>query len=563
MNEIENNEKETYPFRKIAYVSFIKGGLSLILGLFLIFMIKSDLKEKNYLLTAIKLSTGIGFLTIGVRSIWRGYKNEYDFSLNDVFDLTRNIRINSLLGQRASDDQNLAKHYANIFRSKNASLLESEKGGIKDWQFLFYKFVSKKKLSDIFEYVPFPITKFIANQSRPVSLIAFFLSVLAIFGFITYLEILNFSMIWINLFILIGLLTLWHPSKISSVTNKNKTSNNRNRIIFFILFYIITILLYQPYAKNINLGLLISIIALASIIIYTALVSFKLIEKAFSNRKQIDVQVSEIDLATNRVATQPNNIKQQFDNIISAKTGWYFKSLTQETGGVLAGDQIHKGDFSFEYVYETNPKIISTKYNREIEKSLSSIYIIGTILICIGIIVFFGGILNFPAFNMETFDQDTLSNLSEYSPNILLSLFLILIGTALYFFGSRLIYDIFMFFNSEIFFQSNLILFKAYGNYDEYEHISGGIKRKDTFTDFTPDIEVAKVTSSIFVHPYMDRKSMASNPRFIIKTEKNEQLLNSIISEFKRNLDPYLMSLKKWKMSDNQIEGNDGIIENQ
>ena len=99
MNEIENNEIETYPFRKIAYVSFIKGGLSLILGLILIFMIKSDLKEKNYLLTAIKLSSGIGFLAIGIRSLWRGYKNEYDFSLNDIFDLTRNIRINSLLGQ--------------------------------------------------------------------------------------------------------------------------------------------------------------------------------------------------------------------------------------------------------------------------------------------------------------------------------------------------------------------------------------------------------------------------------------------------------------------------------
>lgn len=562
MNETENNEKELYPFRKIAYVSLIKGGLTLILGLVLIFIIKTDLKEKSYLLTAIKVSSGIGFLTIGVRSLWRGYKNEYDFSLNDIFDITRNIRINRLLGQRTTDDQNLAKHYANIFRSKNASLSDNEKGKIKDWQFLFYKFVSKKGVSDIFEYVPFPITKFIANQSRPVSLIAFFLFILALFGFIVYLDILDFSMIWINLFILIGLLTLWHPSKISAVTNKNESSSNRKRVVFFLVFYIITILLYPPYAKNINLGLLISIVALVIIIIYTALVSFKLIEKAFANRKKIEVQVSEIDLATNRVATQPNNIKQQFDNVINAKTGWYFKNHTQESGGVLAGDQIHKGDFSFEYVYETNPEIVSTKYNKGIEKNLSSIYLIGTILICTGIVVFFVGILNFPNLNIETFNQGTLTSLSQYSPNILLSLFLILFGTALYFFGSRLVYDLFIFFNTEIFFQSNLILFKAYGNYDEYEHISGGIKRKDTFTDFTPDIEVTKVTSSIFVHPYMNRKSMGSNPRFILKTERNKELLDSIILDFRRNLDPYLMSLKKWKIDDNRIEGNDGIIEN-
>lgn len=563
MNTLENNEKEPYPFRKIAYVSFIKGGLAFLLGLILVFLIKSDLKEGNYLLTTIKLGSGIGFITVGVRSLWRGYKNEYDFSLNDIFDLTRNIRINKLLGQRTTDDQNLARHYANIFRSKNASLTENEKGRIKDWQFLFYKIVSKKGLSDIFEYVPFPITRFIANQSRPVSLIAFFLFVLVLFGFITYLEVLSFSMIWINLFILIGLLTLWHPSKISAVTSRGATPNNKVRVAFFIVFYIITILLYQPYAKNINLGLLISILALAGIIIYTALVSFKLIEKAFSSRKQIDVLVSEIDLATNRVATQPNNIKQQFDNVISAKTGWYFKSHTQETGGVLAGDQIHKGDFSFEYVYETNPKIVSTKYNKDIEKNLSSIHLIGVVLIALGIILLFVGILYFPAFNMEMFNGgNAMSNLSEISPKLLLSLFLSLFGTALYFFGSRLIYDIFTFFNTEIFFQSNLILFKAYGNYDEYEHISGGIKRKDTFTDFTPDIEVAKVTSSIFVHPYMGKNTMRANPRYITKIERNDQLLNSIISDFKQNLDPYLMSLKDWKVSGHRIEGNDGVIEN-
>lgn len=569
----ENLKKEPFPFRKLSTVSYLKGGISIVLGIMLLFLVKTDLEQKNFLLVFAKMSSAIGFLTIGIRSIWRGYKNEYDFSLKDIFDPSRSIEINYLLGQRSLNKQKnetsenlykIANEHVKIFRSKNFSFTEKEKGDIKDWQFIFYKIVSKKGFADIFEYIPFPITKFISNQSKPVSLIGFFIFILIVFGFLTYLGIISFSMIWINLFILIGLLTLWQPSKIDYVVRKDANSNTRKSIFYFLFFYVITILLYKPYNGDISLGLLVSFFALAGIIIYTAFISFKLIEGAFENRKQIHVQTSNIDLTTHRVATQPSNIEQQFENVISRKTGWYFKSSTLKKGGVVTGDQIHKGSFEYEYIYETNPEIVSTTYDKTIENRLSMIYKIGSVLICLGLVVFFFGILKFPSINYQQLTQNTDSSLLEYSPKILFSLFLILFSTALYFFGNRLIYEIYMFFNTEIFFESNLILFKAKGNYDEFEHITGGMKRKDTFTDFTPDIEVCKVTSSMFVHPYLNSSEvMHKLPRFVTNVNADDDLLNSILDEFKKNLAPYLMSFQDRKFSDQEIrEGdNNDLIE--
>jgi hypothetical protein len=180
-----NLNKEAYPFRKLSKVSFIKGVISILFGLTLLFLVKTDFKNKDVVLTIIKMSSALGFLFIGIKSVWRGYKNEYNFSSKDIFDPTREIYIKYLLGQRTSDSQQLAKEYAGIFRSKNFSYSSIEKGIVKDWQFIFFKLVSKKGLSDIFEYVPYTISNFISNQSKPVSLIGFFLFILMIFGFVT------------------------------------------------------------------------------------------------------------------------------------------------------------------------------------------------------------------------------------------------------------------------------------------------------------------------------------------------------------------------------------------
>ncbi|MGB5236414.1 MAG: hypothetical protein WBN59_02185, partial [Flavobacteriaceae bacterium] len=115
---------------------------------------------------------------------------------------------------------------------------------------------------------------------------------------------------------------------------------------------------------------------------------------------------------------------------------------------------------------------------------------------------------------------------------------------------------------AEIFFESNLILFRANGSYDEFEHISGGLKRKDTFADFTPDIETCYVRSSIFVHPYLDSSRMQTLSRYVIQVDKNDALLGFLVDEYKKNLTPYLMKLDSGagipKIED---AGADGLIE--
>lgn len=550
----QNLKTEMHPFRQISVTSFIKGGLSIILAVIILLTIKSDFKEGKSILAAEKIFIALGLLTLGGRSIWRGYQNEYDFNLTEIYDPAHGTKVNYLLGQRSNNAQTIANQYANIMHSKTFSLAPAEKGTVKNWQFVFYKLASKKGVSKLFDYLPYPITNFIANQSSPVALISFFMVVLATFSFVAYLEIIPVSMLWVNLFILIGLLSWWRPTRIDSVLERDIKSNLSNRVLFFVVFYVITVFLYKPYASEVNISLMISILIVAGIMIYTALLSFKLIESIFAKREMVNVDVSNIDLVTHRAATQPNNILQQFDNVLQQQTGWSFKSLTKDARGLLAGDQNRKGDFEFEYIYETHPRIVSTTYDEQNERQLSKIWKIGTALLCVGLILFFIGILRIPGIDSNLVRNNPEMALSTYSPQILTSLYFILFGIAFYFFGNKLVYEVYMFFNTEIFFESNLVLFRAYGNYDEFEHITGNIKRKDTSTDFTPDIKVCKLTSSIFVHPYMNKGDISKKPRFLLSVNRDEVLLQNIINGFKQNMTPYMMTFASNDLSNQNIQ---------
>lgn len=539
------NKTEEFPFRRVAIASFIKGLLSILFGVILLLLIKSDLSNQNYFRLGIKVVSAVSFLTIGFRSVWRGYLKEYNFSLKDVFDRTRNIKINNLLGQRVNHPYDLAEEYVRVFDSKNVSYTDEEKGKVSNWQFIFFKLVSKKGLSDIFDYVPYQITNFINNQSKPVSIFGFLVMGLIVLAFISYLGILQFNLFWINLGILLGLLALWQPSKINYLTKQNPSSSVVGKLFLFTVLYILTVFFYKPSGYSLNVVLFLIIILLFAIIAYTAWMSFKIVEEIFVERRQIGVEVSDIDLKTIRVATQPSNIKQQFENILKKSTGWYFSFDydKQNRSGEVRGEQKHKGDFNFQNVYESNPKIISTVYDSVTEKKLSMLYILGIILTVIGLTLIFIGILIFPNIVSTGFKQLGSQEMQMYASSFISSLFCSLIGIALLSFGNRLIYEIFIFFNSEVFFESSLILMKAYGSYDEYEHKANGIKRKDTFADFTPDIEVCQVKSSIFIHPYLESKHIESLPRYIVQVAKNDGLLDFLIEEFKKNLNPYLLKL--------------------
>lgn len=527
-------------------------------------LVKPELDRENYLGLSIKLVAAISFMTIGIRTLLRGYLKEYSFSLKDVFDNSRGIRIRLLMAQRVANEYRLAEEYVRIFDAKNFSYSDVEKGKVKTWQFIFFRLVSKKGLSDIFDYVPYQITNFINNQSKPISVFGFLLLGLLAFAFISYLDILELNLFWVNLAILIGLLAFWQPSKVDYLTRQSPSSSIAAKMVLFILLYGFTVIFYKPSGYSMNVLLFVIILLLFGIIAYAAWLSFKIVENVFGHRKQINVELSDIDLKTIRVATQPSNIKQQFENILKKSTGWYFgfDYDKENKSGEVRGEQKHKGDFNFKNVYETNPNIVSTVYDSETEKKLSKVYVLGVILLVIGLVLIFVGILLFPRIEASNILQINSEQLLSYTDGFLVSLFFSLIGIALFSFGNRLVYEIFMFFNSEVFFESNLVLFRANGNYDEYEHISGGIKRKDTFADFTPDIEVCQITSSIFVHPYLESKSIQKLPRFVIQITKNDNLLNFLINEFRNNLNPYLMELDSGS-SFPRIEdkGIDGIIE--
>ncbi|MEN8789320.1 MAG: hypothetical protein ABF295_07370 [Flavobacteriaceae bacterium] len=555
---------DQFPFRKIARASFLRGGLSLVFGIVFLLLVKPDLDDKNYIGLGIKLIAAVSFLTIGVRSIWKGYLKEYNFSLKDIFDVARDIKVNYLLAQRASDHYGLAQEYMKIFDSKNLSYTKSEKGNVNSWQFIFFKLVSKRGFSEIFDYVPFQITNFINNQSKPVSLFGFLVVGLLALAFIGYLDIIQFNLFWINLGILLVLLALWQPSKIDYLTHQKSKNAIGRKLLLFTALYVVIVVFYNPSGSSMNLALLSIILLLFVVIAYTAWISFKIAEDVFTERKRIGVQISDIDLKTIRVATQPSNVKQQFENILKKHTGWYFAYDydKENKSGEVRGEQKHKGDFNFQNVFESNPSIISTAYDEGTEKKLSRVYKLGLVLLAAGLSMIFIGILIFPTIDANNFDQMSTAQIEDGAFNFFTSLFFSLIGIALLSFGNRLVYEIYMFFNSEIFFESNLILFRANGSYDEFEHISGGIKRKDTFADFTPDIETCYVRSSIFVHPYLDSSRIQSLPRYVIQVAKNDALLGFLVDEYKKNLRPYLMKLDSgFEQPRIDEPGVDGYIE--
>ncbi len=140
----EHSKREEFPFRKIAIASFLRGGLSLLFGIVFLLLIKPDLDDKNYVGLGIKLIAAVSFLTIGFRSIWKGYLKEYNFSLKDIFDRARDIKVNLLMAQRASDHYGLAQEYMKIFDSKNLSYTKSEKGKVNSWQFIFLNWFPKR-----------------------------------------------------------------------------------------------------------------------------------------------------------------------------------------------------------------------------------------------------------------------------------------------------------------------------------------------------------------------------------------------------------------------------------
>ena len=535
----QHRRAEEHPFRQIATTSFITGTLAIILGLILLYTVKNDFITQHQIKAAAKIIAALCMIVMGIRMLIRGYMDEYKFDLNEAYNPGQGEWLNKLMGQRSRNGHKLSVEYANMMHSKSYALTDNEKRPITKIQKIFYELLSKGKISKVIDGLPYPITNFIVNQSSPLAMVAGFVLTLCGFFFLSWLGLFPVNMFIINLLIFTGLLSLWRPSPIDDVLQAKKKKDLRGKMILFIAAFLITLGLYNAYKVQINGVIFISVLFLAAIIIVTAILAFRVIDSIFSVRSKVQVELSRISNDTYRANTQPNNILQQFDNIVKAETGWFFKELTKDARGLLAGDQNRKGDFGFEYIYETDPKRIASPHDAKSENLLRYSWILGTILLSVGLIFFFLGILTAPNVDMAALQEHPEQVLSENAFAIFLSLLLTLFGIAIYFFGGKLVYEIYMFFHTEIFFESDLILFGASGNYDEFEQITGNIKRKDTCTDYTPDIKICRITSSVFMYPYIDQKSIVHQPRFIVKIEKNDPLLNKIWQKFRDNMNIY------------------------
>ncbi|WEK17726.1 MAG: hypothetical protein P0Y49_13060 [Candidatus Pedobacter colombiensis] len=539
--KIPNNLRtEKHPFRQLSVTSFIISILTIVFGLILLLTVKQDLKAGFINLVVEKLSAGLAFLIVGGISFWRGYQHERSFDLDETYSPAQNKRVNNLLGQR-NKGQNGASALSDILHSHSFSLVDIEKSDIKWWEVLFFRLISGKKNSKIVDHLPYPVTQFIKNQSKSISLLASFLVILFFFLFLAYLEIFPINMTWINLFILVGLLSLCRPSRIESLVERSQKNDIRYKIVLFVIFFILTIFFFKPYTGQINFALFAFILAVGAIMIFTSLVAFKLIERAFGKREVVTVNVSTLGRTNHRTYTQPGNLLQQFENTVAKLTGWQTKQATAYAKDALAGDENRKGDFNFEYVYETEPALFSSTYDEETDQLIKKVWGIGTILICLGIILIFCSVMTTPGIDIDLVKNQPTAALITYSPNVLLCLFLVLLGIAVNSFGRKLVYEIYMFFNTEIFFQSNVILFNCTGNYDEFEQHGGGLKRKDTSTDFTLDIKVCNVISSVFIYPSLKADALARRERFIVKTAKNDALLSQLLHDYADNLSTYML----------------------
>ncbi len=548
-----SDQIETYPYRKIAITSFIIGAVFLILGFILLVLLKEDIATKAYFPLAKKLLAGIWFIAIGIKMLWRGYRYEWDFKLEDIYNPSQNVLPGNILGFLGPPNQ-LARIYKNIINSRSYVVKNNEAKPLNKWQFTFYKLFSRNKIDKNMDGFPYPITNFIRSQALPVNIIGFILLVCLLFFFIMYLEILDIKMIWLNILVLAGLLSFWNPSSLKGIVSNEFDNSLKKKIFLFIAFFLIMLLVIGSSAFQLNALFLFFNLVISSFIIFTAIVSFKLIESVYGTRKIDEIGVSQLNSKTLRLATQPFNIEQQFDNIFKNTFGWCFKEETNRDGGGLSGDERRKGNFDWGHVYETYPTITSTRHNEKDEKRLTKIWLIGTSLMFLGIVLITFGLIYGSGTPIDL-TQNT-AELIAYSKSVSKGLIFVLIGLFFYFFGNRLVYEIFMFFNSEIFFKSNMVLFNIKGSFDEYKQTVDGVARKDTFSEVTPDIKTASVLSSMYVHPYHNDFSKTRPSRFLLNIAANDELLDIITKQFQVNLSPYMMQ------NPNSSKNLDGNTEN-
>lgn len=510
-------------FWKVAYTSYLSGGLAVILGVILLLLSKKDIHSLSWEWGLEKIIVGVGLIAAGIRWLWVGYQDESSFSIEGVYDPEHERIPRNFLAQRwgAADS---GKELTALFHGKSFSLNYYEKAHVARWQLLFYKLISPSGIHRLFDYQPFPIGKFIARQSKPVVLLAGAFLIFAVLLFLSYLEVLPFSVgvAELNVLLLAGLLYLWRPTGMTDALIKSQQRDLRKDIAPIAVVILVAYLVYRRYETDIHVGIFLTLLLVALAMIGISFLSIRLITLEFADRKNVRVDISEGQTHIKTANKQPDVIFRHFENVLKNTIGWQY-TVTIEHRNPLekTHDAEHnKNVFVTTRVYETRPRILPREKNPGVEARLEVVWRWGTILTCLGLILFSAGFL------------------FTGNANAIASLYFILTGTSFFFLGNKLVYEIYLFYRTEVQFESELIFFNAEGSYGEYEVIdtASTTKRKDTFTDYTADVKVCKIVTQVFVHPYLRKDALHLLPRFITHVGKHPALHEDLQKRFDYHL---------------------------
>lgn len=532
---------EAHTFRQVAITSYLIATIALICGMTLMLSMKGDLADGNNFQAFSKLFFGVIFIGYGGRSFWRGFRSEFPFDTTKAYAPKHNNNVAHLLSGGELNDTGARKRIVDIMKSR-AYVNSSLKHSLSDWQFLFFKLLSKDRGSNLMENMPQPIAVFAARQTAPMYAVAVVIMLLLVYLFINYLGLISIPFHWFGFVATLGLVLAVNTKPIENFTlHKSNENWFRQTGTYFIILSMAYMLFTQTsQVKDAGIALAILMAAILALITYSSISGFRIFDRAFSERRTVDVQVTGGVHESRRAATQPDAIRQQFDNVMQRNTGWAFAGEVLETGQKLAGDNMRKGDYKLEMLYETQPQLVSTTYTSDVEQRLMNLWRIGTVLVSLGLIA-----ITLAVF--QTSSVDVAGSLAQFQYNATSSfpyaLLLMIVGIVFLALGRKLVYETYLFCNSEMVFESSLILFGISCNFDEYKVMTGNMLRKDTFTDYTLHLMTSKVTSSCFVSPYQQDEDLRKQPRYLLQMDADVELYKLLLTDLDKQLAPYNIAI--------------------
>lgn len=530
---------ESHPFRQVAIASFAIAAVSVVCGASLLLAMKSDISSGDHVQALLKLGFGAMMVTYGARSFWRGYRDEYSFDLNRSFAPKQQSNVRHLLSSQGVNDSQARAELMGVMRSYSMEARDDE-SGMRNLEFLFFNTLSKKQGSRNMGGVPFPIARFAKQQVRPLLAVAFVAVFLLVYLFINYLGVIDVPFYIFSSLCTLALMAAMGSKSLDSYLLPRSGGEWLQQIgnMFIVLtgvYLVLSVFGSRGDAGMFGLVLGVALFAIVALIVWSSVLAFKIYDAAYADRRSADVRVSGGVHPSKRAATQPDAVRQQFDNAMLALYGWAFHGSVHESGQKLSGDNMRKGDYKLDKLFETQPQLVSTTYSSEVEKRLMNVWRVGTAMCCIGLIALTIAVFRSSLFSVDRFTH-VMNGVQADFPDALLFM---LVGTVFFVIGRKLVYETYLFCNTEMVFESTLVMFGIACNFDEYQLMDGNMLRRDTFTDYTLELRTAKVTSSVFLNPYTQGHKMSVPVRHVIEMDDAPEAYQRLLAEFDKNMSSY------------------------